>query len=110
MIRSRLTRLPDFRSFPKRRQGRDQVKYLPANLRVEYQTLWGRTVRVVMIESAEGHLLHDISYQEWDNGKIVLHKSYYFCREFMLAAGKELGVPVQLSKPPGIQWADTSVG
>lgn len=95
---------PGFQEFSKEQTLDGSGAYIASPVHVEYRVLWGRSVRIVMVEADEVPALHDISYQEWDNGKVVLHKSYYFCREFMLAAGKELGVPVQLKKPPGLNW------
>lgn len=74
------------------------------NLRASLRTLWGREVVVVLAQKDDRWELHDISHQQFDEGKLVLHKSYYFCKELLLAAGKELQVPVQLSKP-AVAWA-----
>ncbi|MHC8521183.1 sigma factor [Rossellomorea sp. H39__3] len=63
-------------------------------------TLWGRNVIVVITDDGE---LHDIQVQEVENNQIVVHESYFFRKEFMFAAGKELGVAVQLNKPP-VDW------
>lgn len=77
------------------------------NLRASLRTLWGREVVVVLAQKDETNdlwELHDISHQQFDDGKLVLHKSYYFCKELLLAAGKELQLPVQMSKP-AVAWA-----
>ncbi|WP_370296476.1 RNA polymerase sigma factor [Rossellomorea marisflavi] len=63
-------------------------------------TLWGRPVIMVITDDGE---LHDIQVQEVENDQIVVHESYFFRKEFMLAAGKELGFTVQLNKPP-VDW------
>ena len=73
------------------------------NHRVEQFILWGRPVIVVLAESNNGSLIHDIQYQEVENGKIVLHRSYFFRKEFIVAASKELGFAPQLNKPP-LNW------
>jgi RNA polymerase sigma factor (sigma-70 family) len=65
--------------------------------------LWGKPVIVVLADSDQGPLLHDIQYQSVENGKIVFHRSYFFRKEFILAAAKELGIPPQLDKAP-LNW------
>ena len=65
--------------------------------------LWGKPVIVVLAESENGQLIHDIQYQEVENGKIVLSRSYFFRKEFIFAASKELGIAPQLNKPP-LNW------
>lgn len=65
--------------------------------------LWGKPVIVVLAESNHGPLVHDIQYQDVENGKIVYHRSYFFRKEFILAASKELGIPPQLDKAP-LNW------
>lgn len=97
---------PGFQEFSKKDTKQGSGQYVPSNRHVEFRTLWGRLVQIVLVQSERGPELHDISYQEWDNGQIVRHKSYYFCKELMLAAGEELGVPVQRQKPPGLNWED----
>ncbi len=71
--------------------------------KVEQYILWGRPVIVVLAESKNGLLIHDIQYQEVENGKIVLSRSYFFRKEFIFAASKELGFTPQLNKPP-LNW------
>ncbi|TDF91353.1 sigma-70 family RNA polymerase sigma factor [Paenibacillus piri] len=75
----------------------------PAQL-VSLKTLWGRKVFVVLVETDEGPALHDIREFEFDNGRIVYNRGFYFCKELLFEAGKHLGVPVQLQKAPGIDW------
>jgi RNA polymerase sigma factor (sigma-70 family) len=71
--------------------------------RGEEVTLWGRPVIIVLADSENGPLLHDIQYQEVENGKIVMHRSFFFRKEFILAASRELGYVPQLNKPP-VNW------
>lgn len=71
--------------------------------RVEQYMLWGRPIIVVLAESKNGPLIHDIQYQEIENGKIVMSRSYFFRKEFIFAASKELGFAPQLNKPP-VNW------
>jgi RNA polymerase sigma-70 factor (ECF subfamily) len=71
--------------------------------RAEQYILWGRPVIVVLAESKNGPLIHDIQYQEVENEKIVLHRSYFFRKEFIIAASKELGIAPQLTKLP-LNW------
>lgn len=71
--------------------------------RAEEHWLWGRLVILKIAESNEGPLIHDIQYQEVENGKIVFHRSYYFRKEFILAAADELGIKPQLDKFP-VDW------
>ncbi|MFE4525546.1 RNA polymerase sigma factor [Cytobacillus firmus] len=65
--------------------------------------LWDKPVIIVFADGAQGPEIHDIQVQEIENGKIVNHKSYFFRKEFILAAAKELGVKAQLKKPP-VDW------
>ncbi|WP_246625050.1 RNA polymerase sigma factor [Fictibacillus nanhaiensis] len=65
--------------------------------------LWGKRVIVIIAESDKGPLIHDIQYQEVENQRIVFHRSYFFRKEFILAAAKELGYAPQLNKPP-LNW------
>jgi RNA polymerase sigma-70 factor (ECF subfamily) len=75
---------------------------LPGN-KAEAFILWGKPVIVVLTDSENGPLVHDIQYQEVENGKIVFQKSYFFRKEFILAASEELGFVPQLNKPP-LNW------
>jgi hypothetical protein len=65
--------------------------------------LWNKPVIVVFADGDQGPEIHDIQVQEIENGKIVSHKSYFFRKEFILAAAKELGIKAQLKKPP-VDW------
>jgi len=71
---------------------------------VSRKTLWDRQVFVVLVETDEGLALHDIREFEFENGRIVYNRGYYFCKELLFEAGKQLEVPVQLQKAPGIDW------
>ncbi|MET3728375.1 RNA polymerase sigma-70 factor (ECF subfamily) [Fictibacillus halophilus] len=75
---------------------------LPGHHAMECE-LWGRLVIVVLAESDQGQLVHDIQYQEVENNKIVYHRSFFFRKEFIVAASKELGYKPQLNKPP-LNW------
>lgn len=97
---------PGFQEFSKDQTRKGSGRYVPADRQVEFRVLWGRLVQIVLVRTDHGPQLHDISRLEWEDGRIVYHKSYYFCKELLLAAGEELGVPVQLQKPPGLDWRD----
>ncbi|KZE69255.1 RNA polymerase [Fictibacillus phosphorivorans] len=65
--------------------------------------LWGKPVIVVLASSDQGPLIHDIQYQEVENNQIVYHRSFFFRKEFIVAAAEELGYAPQLVKPP-LNW------
>jgi RNA polymerase sigma factor (sigma-70 family) len=65
--------------------------------------LWGKPVIVVLADSEQGPLVHDIQYHGVENGKIVYQRSYFFRKEFILAAAKELDYKPQLNKAP-LNW------
>ncbi|MBR3121451.1 sigma-70 family RNA polymerase sigma factor [Oceanobacillus profundus] len=65
--------------------------------------LWGKEVNIVLARKDKGYELHDINYQEIYEDKIVVHKSYFFCRELLTEASKVLNIPIQLDKPP-LDW------
>jgi RNA polymerase sigma factor (sigma-70 family) len=65
--------------------------------------LWNKPAIIVFVNGEQGPEIHDIQLQEIENGKIVSHKSYFFRKEFILAAAKELGIKAQLKKPP-VDW------
>ncbi|WP_026905814.1 RNA polymerase sigma factor [Paucisalibacillus globulus] len=73
------------------------------NYLAEEHWLWGKLVILKIVDSSEGPLIHDIQYQEVENGKIVFHRSFYFRKEFIVAAADELGMKPQLDKFP-IGW------
>lgn len=66
--------------------------------------LWERPVIIVLSTGSHGTELHDIQLQEVENNTIVSHRSYFFRKEFILAAAKELGLKPQLQKPP-VDWS-----
>lgn len=66
--------------------------------------LWGKPVIIVLANGENGPEIHDIQMQEVENGKIVSHKSYFFRKEFILAAAQELKIKAQLVKPP-VDWS-----
>lgn len=72
--------------------------------RAEEFILWGRRIIVIFADSEKGPLVHDIQYQEVENDKIVFHRSYFFRKEFIIAASKELGLVPQLNKQPFLNW------
>ncbi|MBB2483178.1 RNA polymerase sigma factor [Bacillus sp. APMAM] len=76
---------------------------LPGHKAKEY-ILWGKAVIVVLADSEKGPVVHDIQYQEVENNQIVYHRSYFFRKEFIIAASKELGLNPQLIKEPFINW------
>ncbi|WP_137789367.1 RNA polymerase sigma factor [Bacillus sp. E(2018)] len=77
---------------------------LPGHHAIECE-LWGKHVIVVLAETDQGQLVHDIQYQEVENNKIVYHRSFFFRKEFIVAASKELGYKPQLNKPP-LNWEE----
>jgi len=74
-----------------------------ATMHAEECMLWGRPVIMKMADAEDGPALHDIQYQKVEDGKIVYHRSYFFCREFLSEAAKALNVPMQWNKPP-VNW------
>jgi RNA polymerase sigma factor (sigma-70 family) len=92
-----------FQEFSKESMRKGSMQHGLPNYRAEEFCLWGRPVIVKLVDSKEGPLIHDIQYQEVENGKIVYHRSYYFRKEFIVAAAKELGIPPQLEKFP-LNW------
>ncbi|QDP39400.1 RNA polymerase sigma factor [Radiobacillus deserti] len=91
-----------FQEYSKDEMRKGSLRYgLPGNYAKEV-ILWGRPVIVVLTK--EDNELHDIQYQEVENDQIVSHKSYFFRKELIFAAAKELGLKVQLVKPP-VDWS-----
>ncbi|MGE6258037.1 sigma-70 family RNA polymerase sigma factor [Heyndrickxia sporothermodurans] len=72
--------------------------------RAEEFILWGKPVIVILADFDKEPLIHDIQYQEVENDKIVFHRSYFFRKEFIIAASKELGLAPQLIKQPFLNW------
>lgn len=88
-----------FQEFSKSEMLKGSLKFgLPGHTAQEF-ILWNKPVIIVL---ANGEI-HDIQIQEIENGKIVSHKSYFFRKEFILAAAEELGLKAQLVKPP-VNW------
>ncbi|MBT2703264.1 sigma-70 family RNA polymerase sigma factor [Bacillus sp. ISL-35] len=93
-----------FQEFSKQEMRSGSMRYGLPGFRAEEHLLWGRNVIVVFSEAEDGtRMIHDIQYQEVENDKIVLHRSFYFCKEFIFAAAEELNVPPQLEKPV-VDW------
>lgn len=98
---------PGFQEFSKRDMLDGSFTHDPGQLIATSKVLWGKPVIVVQTEY-EGELaLHDIRVFEINNGQIVYHRGFYFCREVLFEAGKELGIPIQLTKAPGINWKES---
>ncbi|MFG6117743.1 RNA polymerase sigma factor [Thalassobacillus sp. B23F22_16] len=79
------------------------MKFGLPGFRAEERMLWDRPVIVVFYDGENGPEIHDIQYQEVENNQIVFHRSFYFRKEFLIAAGEELGIPVQRVKPV-VNW------
>ncbi|QHE54035.1 sigma-70 family RNA polymerase sigma factor [Pontibacillus sp. HMF3514] len=92
-----------FNEYSKDEMRSGSMKFGLPGFRAEERELWGRNVIVVFYDGENGPEIHDIQYQEVENGQIVHHRSFYFRKEFMFAAADELGVPVQLDKPV-VDW------
>ncbi|MGP4082739.1 RNA polymerase sigma factor [Pseudalkalibacillus sp. R45] len=67
------------------------------------KNLWGKEVLIVLAETKQGHQLHDVQFQDVADGKIVRHKSYFFCRELLTTIANTLEIPLQRNKPP-VNW------
>jgi RNA polymerase sigma factor (sigma-70 family) len=92
-----------FQEYNKSEMRSGSLKYGLPGYRAEKHLLWGKEVIVVFNDNAEAPEIHDIHYQEVENEKIVYHLSYYFRKEFIMAASKELGCKPQLDKPV-VNW------
>jgi RNA polymerase sigma-70 factor (ECF subfamily) len=93
-----------FQEFSKDEMLKGSLKFgLPGHTAREF-ILWGKPVIVILASGVNGQEIHDIQMQEVENGKIVSHKSYFFRKEFILAAAEELGINAQLVKPP-VYWS-----
>ncbi|WP_010098640.1 RNA polymerase sigma factor [Ornithinibacillus scapharcae] len=89
-----------FQEFSKKSMRNGSMVHGLPPYRAEEHWLWGKHVIVKVVDSSDGPLLHDIQYQEVENGKIVFSRSYYFRKELILAASKELGMAPHLDKGP----------
>ncbi|PFA67143.1 RNA polymerase [Bacillus sp. AFS015802] len=92
-----------FQEYSKKEMRSGSMKYGLPGMRAEEHILWGRNVIVLFAEGGHGPEIHDIQYQEVENGKIVHHISYYFRKEFIFAAAEELGFKPQTDKPV-VDW------
>ncbi|WML48468.1 RNA polymerase sigma factor [Neobacillus sp. PS3-34] len=92
-----------FQEFSKYEMIKGSLRFgLPGHTAKEF-ILWNKPVIIVISNGDQGPEIHDIQLQEVENGKIVSHKSYFFRKEFILAAAKELAIKAQLEKPP-VNW------
>jgi len=93
-----------FQEFSKDEVLKGSLKFgLPGHTAQEI-ILWGKPVIIVLATGDQSPEIHDIQIQDIENGKIVSHKSYFFRKEFILAAAEELGIKAQLVKPP-VNWS-----
>lgn len=92
-----------FQEFSKKSMRKGSMVHGLPPYRAEEHWLWGKHVIVKVVDSKEGPQLHDIQYQEVENGKIVFSRSYYFRKELIMAASKELGMAPHLDKGP-VGW------
>ena len=93
-----------FQEFSKEEMRKGSLRFgLPGHTAKEIE-LWGKPVIIVLTTNDHSPEIHDIQIQEIENGKIVSHKSYFFRKEFILAAAEELGIKAQLVKPP-VNWS-----
>lgn len=68
-------------------------------------TLWGKPAIIYTKETEVGPILWDITTVEIEDGYIAHHKSYYFCKEFLSSAAKELQIRLDEEKEFfGHQW------
>jgi RNA polymerase sigma factor (sigma-70 family) len=75
------------------------------NLSSKFITLWGRQAVVYTKETENGPVLWDLTTIEIEDGYIVKHKSYYFCKEFLSTAAKELKMRLDEGKELyGYKW------
>jgi RNA polymerase sigma factor (sigma-70 family) len=92
-----------FQEFSKEEMRKGSLRFgLPGHTAKEIE-LWGKPVIIVLTTNDHSPEIHDIQIQEIENGKIVCHKSYFFRKEFILAAAEELGIKAQLVKTP-VSW------
>ncbi|MFD2444046.1 hypothetical protein ACFSO7_08610 [Bacillus sp. CGMCC 1.16607] len=92
-----------FQEFSKDEMINSSLRFgLPGHTAKEF-ILWNKPVIIVFTNGDQGPEILDIQLKEIENGKIVSHKSYFFRKEFILSAAKELGIKAQLEKPP-VDW------
>ncbi|KAA0547159.1 RNA polymerase sigma factor [Bacillus sp. BGMRC 2118] len=71
----------------------------------KFITLWNQHAIIYTKETEEGSVLWDITTVEIEDGYIAKHKSYYFCKEFLSLAAKELQIKLDEEKELfGYQW------
>ncbi|MDZ5472363.1 RNA polymerase sigma factor [Bacillus sp. 31A1R] len=74
-------------------------------LSAKFITLWGKPAIIYTKETEAGPILWDVTTVEIEDGYIVHHKSYYFCKEFLSSAAKELQISLDEEKELfGHQW------
>ncbi|WP_408009699.1 sigma factor-like helix-turn-helix DNA-binding protein [Pseudalkalibacillus sp. A8] len=94
---------PGFQEFSKGDVEKGSMKAGIMGKKAYRENLWGKEVIIVLAETEKGLQLHDVQYQEVSNGKIVHHKSYFFCKELLTTIAETLEIPLQKSKPP-VNW------
>lgn len=93
-----------FQEFNKNEMRNGSLRFgLPGHTAKEY-ILWNKPVLIVLADDGGGPEIHDIQMHEVENGKIVNSKSYFFRKELIMAAAKELGFKAQMVKPP-VNWS-----
>ncbi|WP_270181348.1 RNA polymerase sigma factor [Alkalihalobacillus sp. CinArs1] len=92
-----------FQEYSKNEMRSGSMQFGLPGFRAEPLVLWEKPVIVVFYEDEEGAKIHDIQYQEVENNKIVYHRSFYFRKEMIFAAAKELGFQPQVNKPAA-EW------
>lgn len=71
----------------------------------ELINLFGKQAIVYTKQTENGTVLWDITTVEIEEGYIVSHKSYYFCKDFLLNAANELNIKLAEDKELfGVQW------
>jgi RNA polymerase sigma-70 factor (ECF subfamily) len=95
---------PGFQEYSKHDMLLGSFGHNPGQTFSSYRILWGKPVIVVQVLHDGVLKLHDIGEFEFSNGQIVYHRGYYFCKELLFAAAKEMGMTVQLKKHPGLNW------
>ncbi|MGM0790874.1 RNA polymerase sigma factor [Bacillus sp. UMB0728] len=76
-----------------------------AGLSAMLAVLWGRYTVIYTRDAGSGPVLWDIATVEIEEGKLIRHKSYYFCREFLEEAAAELSLKLDTEKDLfGQEW------